>query len=380
MPIPPSCRRLVDLLLSTDAARRNRTAMALLALALMVCSAGVMLLIAHAGVANLRAVQWWAALSVSGLALMAALVRSGATQGLADPALSVPQMAWTITSGGVAYALAGEARGIVPAVLAMILFFGAFGLSFTQVLGVGLYALAAFALAAAVTGWLDGSYHGILDVAYAAMVCIVLAGSLALNLRIQQIRARLRRQREELTAALALNRELATRDELTGLLNRRHMLELMQLEQRRTERSGRDLVLALLDIDHFKQINDTHGHGAGDRALRAFTAAVRASVRSADVLARWGGEEFVLMLSDTRVDDAAELLERVRRAVAAQSLAHGGGTIHFTVSIGMAAHLRGETIEQTLERADRALYTAKASGRDRVAQALPQPLAQQQAV
>jgi diguanylate cyclase (GGDEF)-like protein len=370
----------VDLLLSTDAARRNRTAMALLALALMVCSAGVMLLIAHAGVANLRAVQWWAALSVGGLALMAALVRSGATQGLADPALSVPQMAWTITSGGVAYALAGEARGIVPAVLAMILFFGAFGLSFTQVLGVGLYALAAFALAAAVTGWLDGSYHGILDVAYAAMVCIVLAGSLALNLRIQQIRARLRRQREELTAALALNRELATRDELTGLLNRRHMLELMQLEQRRTERSGRDLVLALLDIDHFKQINDTYGHGAGDRALRAFTAAVRASVRSADVLARWGGEEFVLMLSDTRVDDAAELLERVRRAVAAQSLAHGGGTIHFTVSIGMAAHLRGETIEQTLERADRALYTAKASGRDRVAQALPPPLAQQQAV
>lgn len=380
MPIPPSCRRLVDLLLSTDAARRNRTAMALLALALMVCSAGVMLLIAHAGVANLRAVQWWAALSVGGLALMAALVRSGATQGLADPALSVPQMAWTITSGGVAYALAGEARGIVPAVLAMILFFGAFGLSFTQVLGVGLYALAAFALAAAVTGWLDGSYHGILDVAYAAMVCIVLAGSLALNLRIQQIRARLRRQREELTAALALNRELATRDELTGLLNRRHMLELMQLEQRRTERSGRDLVLALLDIDHFKQINDTYGHGAGDRALRAFTAAVRASVRSADVLARWGGEEFVLMLSDTRVDDAAELLERVRRAVAAQSLAHGGGTIHFTVSIGMAAHLRGETIEQTLERADRALYTAKASGRDRVTQALPPPLAQQQAV
>ncbi len=366
MPHPLSCQRLVDLLLSTDPARRSRTAMTLLALVLMVSGAGVMLLIAYAGVADLRAVQWWVALSVGGVAAMAMLVRMGATRSLADPALSIPQMTWTITSGAVAYVLAGEARGIVPAVLAMILFFGAFGLTFAQVLGVGLYALAAFAVAVAVSARFDGSPYSILDTAYAAMVAIVLLGSLALNLRIQQIRARLQHQRQELSRALALNRELATRDELTGLLNRRQMLELMQLEQRRADRSGRNLVLALLDIDHFKHINDTHGHAAGDRALQAFAATVRASVRNTDVLARWGGEEFVLMLSDTQTDDAADLLERVRCAVAAQALPQGDGTICFTVSAGLAAYTHGETIEQTLEHADRALYAAKHNGRDRV--------------
>ena len=366
MPHPSPWQRLVDLCLSTDPARRSRTAMALLALALMASGAGVMLLIAHAGVADARAVLWWAVLSVGGLAAMAALVRLGATQRLADPSLSIPQMAWTITSGAVAYVLAGEARGIVPAVLAMILFFGTFGLSLAQMLGVGLYALVAFALAVAGTARFDGSRYGTLDAAYAAMVAIVLLGCLALNLRIQQIRARLQEQRQELSRALALNRELATRDELTGLLNRRHMLELMQLEQRRADRSGRNLVLALLDIDHFKHINDTHGHAVGDRALQAFAATVRASVRNTDVLSRWGGEEFVLMLSDTRTDDAADLLERVRCAVATQALHDGGASVCFTVSIGLASYARGEALEQTLERADRALYTAKDSGRDRV--------------
>ena len=370
----PRWQRAVDFVLSTDPKLRQRTGMSLLALVLMVCSAMVMLLVAHAGVAPLRSVQWWAAVSTAGLVLMLVLIRLRCTLHLADPGLDIPQMAWTITSGAVAYVLAGEARGIVPSVLAMILFFGTFGLTVRQVIGIGLYALANFALAVAMVGWLGDAQSVVLDTAYALMVAIVLGGCMALNMRIQHIRARLRQQRAELAQALADIRLLATRDELTGLLNRRAMLDLMQLEQRRSQRTGRNLLLALLDLDHFKAINDTHGHAAGDRALQAFTTAVRTTVRGTDVLARWGGEEFVLMLCETPCEHAADLLERVRCAVAVLAVPHAPVPLTFTVSIGLAEHCPGESLEATLERADRALYAAKAAGRDRVVVApLPAP-------
>lgn len=367
MRAPSRWRRLVDQLLSTDPRQRTHMAMGLLALVLMVCSAVVMLMLAWAGIADMQAVAWWAVASVGGLVLMLVLMRSGATARLADPFLTLPQMAWTITSGAVAYVLAGEARGTVPAVLAMILFFGTFGLRLPQVLAIGAYALVAFGAAVVAAAALNASPWGVLDQAYALMVAIVLGGCLALNMRIQQIRAHLARKRQELARALAENRELATRDALTGLPNRRHMLELMHIEARRNARSGRALVLALLDVDHFKQINDTHGHAAGDEALRALAHTVSAAVRESDLLARWGGEEFVLMLTDTPLGDAADLLERVRCAVAALTVVpYLAAPRGITVSIGVAQQQPGQGVEQTLEQADRALYTAKRTGRDRV--------------
>ena len=374
MHTPSRWQRVRDVVLSSNPRRRTLVGMALLALVLMACSAGVMLMIAAASnEVDAVAVQWWAAISVGGLVVMTAFIRSGATAGLADPSLTVPQMVWTITSGAVAYVLAGDARGVVPSVLAMILFFGTFGLSVAEVIGIGIYALLAFACAVAATTRYNAGPFGYLDAAYALMVLIVLGGSIALNLRIQRIRARLREQREALAHALAVNRELATRDELTGLPNRRAMQDLMGLEHRRSVRSGRPMLLAQLDIDHFKRINDAHGHATGDRALQAFASVVRASVRDTDVLARWGGEEFVLLLSETRLDDARDLLERLRQAVATMEIPHTDGALRMTVSIGVAVHLPGDTVDLTLERADQALYTAKSLGRNRIAVAPSTP-------
>lgn len=371
-PTARAWQRITDAALSTDPRRRTLVSMALLALLLMASSAGVMLLLAEATqTMNVTAVRWWAVMSVGGLLVMTAFVRSGQTARLADPSLTIPQMVWTITSGAVAYVLAGEARGIVPSVLAMILFFGTFALTMAEVIGIGVYALTAFACAIAVSTRFSASTSGYIDTAYALMVFIVLGGCIALNLRIQRIRAKLQRQREALAEALAVNRELATRDELTGLLNRRAMQDLMALEQRRALRTGRPLTLAQLDIDHFKPINDTHGHSTGDRALQAFASTVRASVRDTDVLARWGGEEFVLMLAETGPEDARDLLDRVRQAVEALSIPHATGLLHLTVSVGLAQHRAGDTIDHTLERADQALYTAKALGRNRVVLAPP---------
>jgi len=364
---PARWQRLKDVILSTDPRRRTLVGMALLALTLMAASAAVMLLVAQSSTAvDQTAVQWWAALSVGGLVVMTAFIRSGETARLRDPSLTIPQMVWTITSGAVAYVLAGDARGLVLSVLAMILFFGTFGLTMAEVIGIGVYALLAFASAIGVSSRFNANASGYLDAAYALMVLIVLSGSIALNLRIQRIRAKLQQQREALAQALEVNRELATRDELTGLINRRAMLDLMALEHRRSLRSGRPLLLAQLDIDHFKPINDQHGHAAGDRALQAFAGTVRASLRDTDVLARWGGEEFVLMLTDSSADQARELLERIRQAVQALEIAHSAGSLQLTVSIGLAQHLPGDTVEHTLERADQALYRAKALGRNRV--------------
>lgn len=200
------------------------------------------------------------------------------------------------------------------------------------------------------------------------MVVVVLLSSTFLTTRVQSTRQHLRRQKAELARALEQIRQLATHDDLTGLLNRRAMLDRMQLEQHRSLRSGSPLLIAQLDIDHFKAVNDTHGHAAGDLVLQSFADTVRRNVRDTDVLARWGGEEFVLLLCDTPAADAVALMERLRQAVQAMQVPvpQGGGPITVTVSIGLARHAPADPLAGTLERADRALYAAKAGGRNRV--------------
>ena len=200
------------------------------------------------------------------------------------------------------------------------------------------------------------------------MVVVVLLSSTFLTTRVQSTREHLRRQKAELAQALEQIRQLATHDDLTGLLNRRAMLDRMQLEQRRSLRSGSPLLIAQLDIDHFKAVNDTHGHAAGDLVLQSFADTVRRNVRDTDVLARWGGEEFVLLLCDTPASDAVTLMERLRQAVQAMQVpvAQGGQPITVTVSIGLARHTPADPLAGTLERADQALYAAKAGGRNRV--------------
>ena len=152
----------------------------------------------------------------------------------------------------------------------------------------------------------------------------------------------------------------ARTDPLTGLLNRR------SLEARIHDlgNTGLPFVVAYGDLDHFKMLNDVHGHDAGDRALRLFARVVRDSVRPIDVPARYGGEEFVIVLPDCSIDNAFTVIERIR------SQLRGGlanATVPpFTVSFGVAASEPGLTFSQTLEAADQALLCAKRTGRDRI--------------
>jgi diguanylate cyclase (GGDEF)-like protein len=171
---------------------------------------------------------------------------------------------------------------------------------------------------------------------------------------------------DKLEQALETINELAIRDELTGAHNRRHLMDLIDGEKERSDRNGRTFCLCLLDIDFFKRINDTYGHTAGDTVLREFAHTVQRLVRGTDTFGRYGGEEFMLMLPETRAEDALALAERVRAAVEQLRCVEGGSEITITVSIGVTEYRAGEAVGQTVGRADEALYLAKSTGRNRV--------------
>jgi len=174
-------------------------------------------------------------------------------------------------------------------------------------------------------------------------------------------------QQKELEQQL---RDLATRDALTGLFNRRHFMELAQREVERVARTSTPLSLCMLDADHFKRINDAHGHATGDRVLVALARAAAGVLRRVDIFARVGGEEFIALLPGTGAADAAGVAERIHHAIrnAAVTTGDGGTTsIHPTVSIGVTALRLGDDLESLLRRVDAALYRAKQDGRDRTA-------------
>jgi len=171
----------------------------------------------------------------------------------------------------------------------------------------------------------------------------------------------------ELHQAYDRARDLARTDELTGLANRRAFVEQGRAALDQANRYGRPLSLVMFDIDHFKRINDTHGHAAGDAALRTVADVLRRAARAADTPGRIGGEEFALILPETPAAAAVTLAERLRRDVAALAFEYDGATIRFTCSFGVAEAGRAiAQLDTLLAAADEALYRAKAEGRDRV--------------
>lgn len=170
----------------------------------------------------------------------------------------------------------------------------------------------------------------------------------------------------ELEKALTRIEELAVRDELTGLYNRRYLMDALEREKTRADRSGRLFSVVMLDIDHFKRINDSFGHQQGDVVLKAVSRAAQDAIRSNDFCARYGGEEFLVVLEELPVAGARACTERLRTSVEALSFPDLGDDFHVTISLGYTQYRQGEPLAQTIARADAALYRAKHSGRNRV--------------
>jgi diguanylate cyclase (GGDEF)-like protein len=180
----------------------------------------------------------------------------------------------------------------------------------------------------------------------------------------------LRRRLLELSIANQRAQEAALTDVLTGLYNRRHAMARLAQEWAEAERGHRPLCVLALDIDHFKAVNDNHGHDTGDAALRQFAEILRVYSRTPDVPCRFGGEEFLLIAPDTPLEGALNLAERIRLAVQDKPLVAAGISLRLTVSIGIAEKSpKHGNIDQLIKAADEALYRAKQNGRNRTEKA-----------
>ena len=192
-----------------------------------------------------------------------------------------------------------------------------------------------------------------------------------------RMREQLSEKNKQLTILLERNKELANHDDLTGTFNRRHLMQLLLEERDRAGRTHGSFSVAMLDLDHFKTINDRFGHAGGDAVLKRFCALTSASMRTTDRFARYGGEEFVLLMPMTTSTDTALLAaERIRRVIDGEdwSVTLGIDCTPVTVSVGVATWRQDEEVEELLGRADAALYVAKHQGRNRCVAAAPLPI------
>ena len=168
---------------------------------------------------------------------------------------------------------------------------------------------------------------------------------------------------ERLKARVAQLESLSATDPFTGAWNRAHLTRMVDVEINRALRSGQPVTLILLDIDHFKQVNDAHGHLTGDAVLTEFVARIRKRMRNTDSLFRWGGDEFVVLATHVGYRGGAALAEDLRRTIAAAPFAEVGS---ITASMGVTEFKEGESAESWFRRTDDALYVAKSAGRNRI--------------
>ena len=170
----------------------------------------------------------------------------------------------------------------------------------------------------------------------------------------------------ELQKAMNTIQEISIHDELTGLYNRRHLMTMLDVEKKRSDRTGQSFFIIILDIDHFKRINDTFGHLKGDEVLKVVAEVMQTALRGTDFCARFGGEEFIMVLGQTDENGALICAERARRLLESTKFPDFGDDVKVTISLGVAGYQSIEEVSQTISRADVALYQAKHAGRNRV--------------
>ena len=297
--------------------------------------------------------------------LMLYWVISGRSRRFSDPSLTLPFMLWSILYISVMLLYAKELRPVLMLAYLAVMPFGVFRLCWKEYLGICLFAMSCYT---GVVLYLQHSGGGLwipeleafLGITFLA--CIMAYTVIGREFTI--LRDAYKRKNSELRRAMARIEELAITDELTGLYNRRYLIRTLEKQRALANREGLPFVLAFVDIDHFKQINDVHGHRIGDQVLAELSLQLKMSIREVDLAARYGGEEFVLLLSGLALEDAGRVLDRIRVRVTEKGFSEVN--IPLTVSIGVAQFHPGEDCEELLNRADRLLYEAKRAGRNRV--------------
>ncbi|WP_344806349.1 GGDEF domain-containing protein [Allohahella marinimesophila] len=309
----------------------------------------------------------WMLIGFGGNAVFYAMLSLGYNKRFTDHSLTIPQMWLAIIVTFYAQIYAGPLRGGYLLALILMFIFGCFKLRTKQMLWVSLSSSFIYAatipLAAIVEGpafnWVQSLILWFIYTTIMPMVSVV-AGV------VSRMRHDLAANRSQLQAALEEVTHLASHDELTGLSNRRWMMETLERERALAQRRDSGFCLCIVDLDHFKQVNDVHGHAAGDAVLQAFARISLKKLRGTDIMARHGGEEFLLFIPSDTVAAAEHCVQRIRETLAHTVFDGLPEDFRITMSGGLTHHQPGEPIASTLERADAALYQAKASGRNRI--------------
>jgi len=307
----------------------------------------------------------WLALPMLANACFYAIIRSGLNRRLKDPSLTIPQLVMALIAATVLIYYAGEVRGVMSMFYLVVFTFGLFRLDTRQFLGITGFTLIIYGgMMTLLMNNPDASVSTNQAATNTIVVATVLPWFAVIGGYITRLRGRLRETNTRLEQALDTISELAVRDELTGAYNRRHLLDSLEHHKELARRSDLPFAVCLFDLDHFKQINDEHGHLAGDHVLARLTEAVAGKLRSVDVLARFEGEEFVIVLPDTDLQGAQRLADRLHAMVAELDYPDVEADLGITISIGITEYQRDESINALLGRVDRALYRAKAAGRN----------------
>lgn len=285
------------------------------------------------------------------------IIRSGLNERFADPSMTLPMILASSSVNTFILHSMQSARGTYLLVYLMSMLFGVFRLTTKELLGVTGFVLLSYA---AVLWHLYAQAPEAMDVPLEAMQFVGLASVLVwfsfMGGYLSEMISRLGQ---------------AEFDELTGAYTRRRIIEIFRHEKLRADRSAGPLSICLVDIDRLKSVNDKFGHQSGDRQLKLVVTAVMNELRGIDYIGRYGGDEFLVVLTETPLRGALECAERMRRTLNVLGAQCEPPESAASISIGIAEYQPGETLIHTVGRADTALYAAKAGGRDRIECALP---------
>jgi len=366
-PIIDSMGQLVKFVFGPDRATRARTGVILLCALMYAICCSAAFYAAEVGMMRDFAPRLLLATATPCYAIFYVLVRTGRTRSMRDPNLMIPQQSFSLLAIAFAYTAIGpHDRGLVLVLIALVMVFGMYTHQPRQAAFAGVLAMVLLAMCMGVLSHIDPVYYPpTLELLRFELMIGTLPPLILAAYQISAWRNRLAQQRRELRDTLEKVQALASRDALTGLYNRRHMQDRLLDSAKRHERYGERFTVVLVDLDHFKRVNDVHGHRVGDEALMAFASAATLALRESDTVGRWGGEEFLFILPNTSPTKALVALDRLRAALQHCSISSRVPGLRLAFSAGVAQHDLAAPVHRTLERADHSLYQAKASGRNR---------------
>ncbi|MBB5357014.1 diguanylate cyclase (GGDEF)-like protein [Rhodanobacter sp. ANJX3] len=354
------------LVLGRDASMRMAVERTVMAMLVYLISILAVRLTVYFGFSDLQLAFWLTIYMLAGPVVFYLLVRSGWSRRLRDPALTMPQNLFAVTALVFAYPTVGPVRALTFLLVALLPLFGFLAMSPRQTRLLAWFSVIGFgAMMASLAYFYPEQFDPRAEALHFVFAVICLPCMAFLLSEVSRMRLKVRAQRTELEVAKARLEVIAAHDLLTGLFNRRYIGERLSAACQGGTAQPRPLCISLIDLDHFKRINDQFGHALGDQVLCHFAAVAQSLLPRICELGRWGGEEFLLLMPGISVDEAMAFIDNIRSSLGDRRRAPEALVeLHLTFSAGLVEG-SSQGLDATLESVDRALYQAKADGRNR---------------